>query len=251
MAKKVTNFNAMRPVLIKMHNEGNAKPINKDHVVFADVDVAFFTAWVSDVNALRETVVDYVTKKHNRYVPGSTLTDDDVWAARERIYPKWKEVLSCGENSKTERELHVSDADVEDLVGFAWNFMKSSHGTVIAPVNDVKFRQKVESLVGCAIAKNAVLTDGERDTLDAYYAAQKRKDNCLIKASELKTTKKNWELMNRPELSDDFKAYINEQIAIIDKQIEDNDKASNDADAKISELAGKARVIENKIKVIA
>ena len=132
MAKKIYNINAMRPVIVVAHGADycNSKAITKEMVVCAGVDLGYFTRWQSDVNVLRETVCEYVKLKHD-----TSAKDEDVYAAKERIFPKWKTILEAGENTKYAKELHVTPYDVDSLVGYAEQFMATSRGTMIRELN--------------------------------------------------------------------------------------------------------------------
>lgn len=247
--KKIYNFNAIRPAIIVAHNDNNRKAIDRQRIADLGIDNAYFIQWQTDCNALRETVIDYVTKKKNARFD-SKITEGDVYAARERIYPKWKEILHCGEADKTTRELKVSEADVEDLIGFAWDFFATSRGTAEIPVTQQMFRKKIESLLGCVIAKNAVLTDDERDTLDAYYKASKRIQQCVDQLADLKTQKKTWEDMAKDEKNaseTQFLAFIGHKVKEIKEQIKACEESKSKAEETEKEYSTKAKEIEKKI----
>ncbi len=248
--KKVTNFNAMRPAIIVAHNTGNRKAINKDMVDGAGIDSNFFVLWQADVKKLQDTVWDYVSKKKNSRFD-SSIDEGTIYAARERIYPKWKAILSVGEAGVDTTELHVNEADVEDLIGFAWDFMATTKGTAEVKTTDQIFRKKVESLLGCAIAMNAVLEDNEREALQKYYGAQKRVQNCIDRISELEMSKKNYELMlpDIPETETNFRTYIDRKIKEIDEQIKIEKTSKETAEKDQAEYAGDAKEIEKKMRL--
>ena len=248
MAKKIYNINAMRPVIVAAHSAEycNSKAITKEMVVGAGVDNEYFVRWQSDVNALRETVCEYVKLKHD-----TSAKDEDVYAARERIFPKWKTILEAGENTKETRELHVTPYDVDSLVGYAEQFMGTSRGTVISFTTTQIFRKYVEALLGCRIAQNAVMSDKDRDILQAYYSAQRRIQNCIDTASELKVQKQNYEAMktnaqNEPE----FMKFIERMIAQVEEQEKANGENRVKADEALAKVSKDAKAIETKIKLI-
>lgn len=254
MAKKVTNFNALRPVIVAAHKAGNRKAITKDMVQAADVDNSYFLAWQKDVNALRQTIADYVQKKralqYGYQYEGKDISEDDVFASKERIFPKWKEILQVGESTKTERELKVDINDIEDLIGFAWDFMDSGKGTVMTIQTEQLFRKKVESLLGCAIAKNAVLGDGDRDILNAFRSAERRIQNCIDTKAELDEQIKSIELMKRglPETEVKFIAYLDNQINAIKEQLKTNAESKANAEADQKKYSADAQVILQRIR---
>lgn len=248
MAKKIYNINAMRPVIIKAHGADycNSKAITKEMVVGAGVDMSYFVKWQSDVDALRETVCEYVKLKHD-----SSAKDEVVYASRERIFPKWKTILEAGENTKEARELHVTPYDVDSLVGYAEQFMATSRGTMITFTTKQIFRKYVEALLGCRIAQNAVMTDGDRDTLQAYYSAQRRIQNCIDAASELKTQKESYELMKKDAENEPmFLAFIDRKIKEVEEQEKANNESRTKADEALAKVSKDAKAIEQKIKEI-
>ena len=248
--KKVYNFNAMRPAIVIAHNTGNRKAINKDLIDGAGIDNNYFIQWQTDEKKLQETVWNYVRlKKNSRF--DKTITEDALYAARNLIYPKWKEILSCGETNKTTRELHVAESDVEDLIGFVWDFMATTNGTAEVQVSDPAFRKKVESLLGCAIAKNAVLEDGERDILSAYYKAQRSIQNAIDRLAEIKAERQAWN-KRKEELDETEKAfavYIDAQIKALDEEETAVKESKAKAEADQKKVSADAKAIELKIKL--
>lgn len=248
MAKKIYNINAMRPVIVVAHGADycNSKAITKEMVVGAGVDLGYFTRWQSDVNALRETVCEYVKLKHD-----TSAKDEDVYSARERIFPKWKTILEAGEGSKTTKELHVTPYDVDSLVGYAEQFMATSRGTMITYTTKQIFRKYVEALLGCRIAQNAVMSDSDRDTLQAYYSAQRRIQNCIDTASDLKTQKTNYMLMKKDaENEPAFLAFIDRMIKTVEEQERANEESRTKANEALAKVSKDAKAIEDKIKTI-
>ena len=248
MAKKIYNINAMRPVIIKAHGADycNSKAITKEMVVGAGVDMSYFVKWQADVDALRETVCEYVKLKHD-----TSAKDEDVYASRERIFPKWKTILEAGENTKDAKELHVTPYDVDSLVGYAEQFMATSRGTMITFTTKQIFRKYVEALLGCRIAQNAVMTDGDRDTLQSYYSAQRRIQNCIDTASDLKTQKESFELMKKDAENEPmFLAFIERKIKEVEEQEKANSESRTKADESLAKVSKDAKAIEQRIKEI-
>lgn len=248
MAKKIYNINAMRPVIVTAHgaNYCNSKAITKEMVVGAGVDMSYFVRWQNDVNALRDTVCEYVKLKHDH-----NAKDEEVYASRERIFPKWKTILEAGENTKTTKELHVTPYDVDSLVGYAEQFMATSRGTAIVYTTKQIFRKYVESLLGCRIAQNAVLSDADRDTLNEYYSAQNRIQKCIDKASEFKTQKESYELMKKDATNEPmFLKFIERKIKEVEEQEKANGESRTKADEALAKVSKDAKAIESKIKEI-
>lgn len=252
--KSITNFNALRPVIVEAHRAGNHKAINKDMVSGAGIDSEYFNAWCQDCNKLRLTVADYVLKKravkYGYQIGNVDVTADDVASAREAIFPKWKEILQVGEASKDTKELKVDVDDVEDLIGFVWDFMDSGKGTVETIVTEQMFRKKVESLLGCAIAKNAVLEDGDRDKLSAYRSAEKTIQKCIDTKAELEADKKSLEELKKslPETEKGFIKYLNAKISDIDKELKANAERKVNAEDTKRKGASDAKAILQRIR---
>lgn len=248
--KKVINYNACRPLIVAAHNDGNKKAITREMFVGANIDTGYFEMWKSDVAKLQKAVWEYVALKFNAKCD-DTIKPEVVQAARNRIYPAWKEILSDGEENRNTRQLHVSESDVEDLVGFAWNFMDSGRGTVQCQVGANVFRKKVESLLGCAIAKNAVLTDADRDLIKTYNALQARIKSCGDKIVELDGAIKEWQKMAaklKPEEAQ-FREFIDGKIAEIETEKAETTKAQGKAEIELKKCAKDAQAALKKIKL--
>lgn len=249
MARTTINYNAMRPVLVLAHNSGNPKAINEDMILGANIDKMDFNKWKNQVKELQGTVWDYVQKKKtSRY--DETITEADLYAARERIFPKWKAILSYGEKDAKSKELRVDPADVEDLVGFCWDFMGTTHGTVETRTSDITFRKKVESLIGCAIAKNEILNDDDRDALSQYYKAQNNIQSCIDKAEELSQQIKDYELLKKGTESEDFREYINNMIKKVKADVKANNEKKARAEQSLKDVSLKVMQIEKRIKTV-
>ena len=249
MAKATYNFNSIRPLLVIAHNTGNKKPINKDMVDGAGIDNRYFVQWQADVKALQKTVEDYVDKRKNGRFDAK-ITEGDIYAARERIFPKWKEVLHCAEKEKETRALHVNEADVEDLIGFAWKFMDTGVGTAECHVDEKAFRRQVESLLGCMIAEKEMLTDAERDILDKYNRATKKIQNCIDQLATLETDIKSWTLKKGeiPETETVFIAFIDGQIKTLEEQVKAVTEQKLNAEAEEKSVSTDAKKIQLKVK---
>lgn len=247
--KKATNFNAMRPAIYSAWKNGNRKAINKDIIDTLDIDNAFFVMWQADVRKLQLTVEDYVNKAFNAKFDKS-ITEDIIYSARERIFPKWKSLLCCAEDDAEAHKLHVSDFDIEALIKFAWTFMDSGVGTCVCHMSEQKFRQQVESLIGCLIAENAILTDEERDTLDTYNRAQNSIQRCIDKEAELDESEKQWETTKSqvPETEKGFLSYIDNQLRIIADGKKSNAEAKAQAEDTLRKVSAQAMQIRLKIK---
>lgn len=242
---------AMHDALVVAHNSGNKKAITADVATGAGVGAADFEAWKSDVNALREVVWAYVVKK-NEARCDSKVTDAQLKASRNLIFPKWKEVLSGGEKRCLEKTMHVDPVDVEDLIGFCWDFMATTEsGTIQTKVGELVFRRKVESLVGVIMAKNEILNDDDRDTLTKYYGYQRTITQKLTTISEHEKLKKTYILTRDTNKGEkEFVKYLNNMIKDEEKAIKDAQNDMEEAEKERDKIAEKAQAIEARIKRI-
>lgn len=174
-----------------------------------------------------------------------------MYAARERIFPKWKTILETGENTKEAKELHVTPYDVDSLVGYAEQFMATSRGTMITYTTTQIFRKYVEALLGCRIAQNTVMSDKDRDTLQSYYSAQRRIQNCIDKASELKTQREGYEAMKANAVNEpEFLKFIERMIQGVKEEEKANEESRTKANEDLAKVSKDAKAIEAKIKEI-
>lgn len=243
--------NAMREALVVAHNSGNKKAISDEVATACGVGASDFKAWKDDVNSLRAVVWDYVVKKNNARCD-SKITAAQLTAARELIFPKWKEVLGGGEKRCLEREMHVDPVDVEDLIGFCWDFFATAEqGTIQIKVGEGVFRRKVESLIGVIMARNEILNDEDRDILTKYYGYQRAITQAITKAGEQEQLIKDYKLMKGQAKDEkEFVKFLNNKIKEAEAEKAEADKAKAEAESKRDEIATKAQAIEARIRKI-
>lgn len=158
------SWNAIRPAIIFAHNSGNRKALNEPTCAKVKVSKETLKQWQHVVKNLQATVWDYVLIRRS---PDASA--QEVEKKRSAIFPAWKEIMKNGEASMFHNRLHLLEADVEDLIGFAWVFMATEKGTVTASETEELFRKKVESLLGCLIARNDVMSEEDAETVMDYY----------------------------------------------------------------------------------
>lgn len=250
MAKKVYNFNEMRKVIVLAHNSSNNKAISKDMCAGASVDIQYFNWWKNDVKKLQNAVWDYVRAKKNQRYGDTDITDEAIQSSYNAIFPLWKEILATGEKDKTAKELRVNPSDVEDLIGFVWEFTPTSRGTAENQVTDNQFRKKVEALLGCIIAKNAVLNDTDRDILKEYQKQTRVIDQCNDKIEELKVSQKNFEDMKRKNAKEAaFVEYLDKAINEVKESIKANEEKKSKAEVELAKVSTDAKNIEARMKL--
>lgn len=241
--------NAMRDALIVAHNAGNKKAITEEVAFGAGVSSADFKTWKDDVNALRTVVWDYVLKKNDAR-RDTKITAAQLTAARDLIFPKWKVVLSGGEKRCLEKTMHVDVNDVEDLIGFCWDFLATENGTILTKTGEGIFRRKVESLIGVIMAKNEILNDEDRDTLTAYYGYNRTITQCLDRITEQEQLIKTHKLTKSTVKNEkEFVKYLDKLIKMAEDKIKDIKANQQKAETKRDEIASKAQAIEARIKL--
>lgn len=227
--KKVYNLNEMREALLKAHKNGNSRLINGQDALTSGVSDGFFKLYLGRVDELHKAIETYVRTKHANSKQIAEYGGIDEWREllsqlRNDIFPKWKELLECGEKTKTAKSLHVIPEDIDSLVGYAEMFLATANtplnsdetvyaplAIAVVPVN--RFRKKVETLLGIRIAEAEVLSNDERD----FLLDEKRLIN-QIKSRKRKIQ----ELNDRIENLKKFKKLIkdNKEIANINAEIE-------------------------------
>ena len=158
------SWNAIRPAIIFAHNAGNRKALNEPTCAKVKVSKESLEQWKHVVKNLQATVWDYVLIRRS-----PEASAQEVEKKRSAIFPAWKEIIKNGEASIFHNRLHLLEADIEDLIGFAWVFLATEKGTVTASETEELFRKRVESLLGCLIARNNLMTEAEAEVVTSYY----------------------------------------------------------------------------------
>lgn len=244
--QKVVASNSMRPALVLAHNANNQKVITKKDCEDCGIAESHLQQWIKEVEELRAVVAEYVRAKHDHNV-----SQEQATLKRNAIFPKWSAILEAGECSPFVKELRVTPLDVDSLVGYSEFFVPTAVGTQIGATTEKVFRKYVESLVGCKMAKNAVLTDEDRDKLKEYRKTERRiaTNNELIK----ETTAKNAGLIEikSKASADDFKAYMSELIKANQEIINKAKKDIEELEKTYKTLAPEIEKINNKLNKIS
>lgn len=165
------NFNGMKKALIVAHNNNNRSAINNKIIEEAGVSKAVLDVWIEDIEALRKACVKYNTLSHDYSVNHDKAYKSKCTKARNEVYSHYKDMLAAGEDTSDSHNLITSDADVELVIGWALAFGASSVGTTMVNASEYAFRKNVEKLIGCKMAENSVLSDADRDAINAYRKA--------------------------------------------------------------------------------
>ena len=252
MAKKTTNYAAMRPAIVKAHNSGNLKAIDRQRCQDCDIDLAEFDVWKNAVKELQNRCGHYViSRAEKRYNP--EMTEEMLEQKRNDIFPVWKKVLGYEDGKKF--EIPVEERDLEYLTEFAWRFMATENGTVEASVKDGVFRRSVEALIGIKIARNSALGDEDTKKLKNYYdaikseaRAQEKLNKVNAAVDELDETLKG---IGSGESQKPFRDYIENLIADKKKNIGKLKETITAAHNYQVKNAKEVKEIESRIKKIS
>lgn len=248
--KKATTINStLRTAIVRLHEAGNNKAMSKDFAEGIGLTEDEFSLWSTTVKQLWGKVWTYVyTKKAMRY--DTSITPQKVEQLRRDLYPMWDKILKQFEEIENERRIKVAEYDIEDLIGFVWGFVKTDKGTAEACETEQKFRKKVESLIGCILAKNEALDATERDALKKYASACKsvEKKEAEIKALEKELEKH--ETLYKEGMSEDLVAFLDAIKRNIKVQINEATKGLIKVRAAVKEAEPKVILINLKLRKI-
>lgn len=252
MAKKVYNYNAMRPALIAAHNSGNKKAINKDTVDAFGIQDAQFEEWKKDVKALYNAALEY----HKLFrKPTLTWTAEDTASLTEieqkKILPAWANLLHAGEKSKESRELRVlPNHDPMWVLRYISKIVTVADiGSVDSDAGFDVFRKGIETEIGLRIAQNGMLTETDRDTVERYQSASRRVSACNTMAEdllkELETAKANLEKF--ADKGEEIKLVMTAVVKSVEEKISANNESKKKAQATVDELKNSYDEIVGKL----
>lgn len=156
-------INAMRTALAAAHNLNNRHAISKEEAVMSGTTEERYNEWVKWVNDLKTVVEEYCAVKHNR-----TSTAEEISSKEGKCFAVWRTILKAGEEDVFHPNMFVRNADISSLVGYCETFVSSGKGSQLAFTSSAFFRKRVETLIGCRMAGNAVLTNENRNTIKEH-----------------------------------------------------------------------------------
>lgn len=213
--------NAMRGAIIAAHQTNNKKAIDRVTALAGGATDERFDQWVLWVDSLRDVVCEYVKLKHLK-----ASTPQQLASARGAIFPRWRSILRVGEESKFHRNMFVREEDIDSLVGFCERFIATDRGTQMTCTTKMIFRKYVESLLGCRIAGNALLSDADRDDILTYSSATKTVES-ISKRLDGYYTDKGEHVKGIKEKIADAEKDVNEKEAVLKEAGVDSDKIAN------------------------
>lgn len=222
MSNKTTirfNANYMRPVILAAYESGNKKLIKNADVREKLGNETFFDWYIAKVVKLYDACLSVARLQHDF---SNELDETKLSESRNAAFAAWKELLGEVEPTTTSKVIRCNPADVNDLVGFCWKFVKDANNVsgskdfvakqVYGDNSKNDFRKKVEIMLGNMAA--------ETTQMDSYKVRYLREESKLLgKIRKNKTKKDEIEKVLtalRGDLaastSDEKKAYINTLI---------------------------------------
>ena len=128
MFKEVYNINEMERALKAAYESGNRRAISRKDCQSLDISDTYFKMYLNLIEKCYLVVSDYVRVKHS-----PITTETERKKALNAIYPRWKELLECGEESKFKRQLRCSDHDISDLDGNVGAIQKKGRNPLRVP----------------------------------------------------------------------------------------------------------------------
>lgn len=226
MANKVYNINAMRPALVKMREGGNRGVITKKVCSELGISETYYSWYKSSIEKLFEVVCAYCRVKNS---PKASAAE--VGAAHEAIFPVWKDMLSTAERDKMKRELRVTEHDISNLVSFCQTFVNDANDVsrgkdesfvahkvwAVQPLK--QFQKRVEIDLGIRIAQVEVMSDTDRDFLNAERKVLNKWKKAERRIEEISANKERLIALKTKMKGDEAKALLDEQIKDMDTQI--------------------------------
>lgn len=165
-----SNMTTIKAALAYAHDELH----NKRALSEADFDEKGLSTqaheqWVAYVEELREVVCEY-----NKVAQGKDSTDKAIQTALGKVWSAWRAVLKEGTEGDFNANFFVRKADATMIANFAGlKAMDTARGKQFTNYGKADFRRNIETVIGIRMAGNAVLSDDDRDLVEAYEGAVK------------------------------------------------------------------------------
>ena len=183
------SISALASVLDLNYKAGNRRPITQKMATENGVNAVIFKIYEDTLTKLYGVVKEFCRIKNS---PKSS--DTERKAARELIYPLWRELLTTAEANLSSK-LHVNEDDIIDLCSFVQTFADSAVNVdfeekwacpkVWTSETFRAFQKKVETMLGIRMNERAVLSDIERDYLRALRGATSNLKNAQAVVDDL------------------------------------------------------------------
>lgn len=165
-----SNLATIKAVIAYAHDELHNKRALKE-ADFNEVGLSgqAFEQWEAYVEDLRKDVCEY-----NRVAQAQDSTDKAIQTALGRVWSSWRAVLKEGTEGDFNSNFFVRKADATMIANFAGlKAMDTARGKQFTNHGKADFRRNVETVIGIRMAGNALLSDDDRDLIEAYEGALK------------------------------------------------------------------------------
>lgn len=162
----------MKAAIIKAHdelmNKGAIGAGKKDADVYGLTEQQI-QQWIDYCEELRLVTNDYIDAAADK-----ATTKDQLTKAQSKVISKWKDVLKNGTEDEFSANFFMRPADIVFIGGLCGaKFTSTAVGKQISHQTKSEFRRNIETLIGCRLTGNGILSDEDRDLIEAYEGALK------------------------------------------------------------------------------
>ena len=120
-SKATPAMNPMRDAIITACETGNLHAITTVEAAMAGCDPKDFSKWHAYVEALRQTAIEY-----GKVAEDKEATKEALELARGRVWEKWQQILTVGEEDKFHPNMFTREQDADTCRVYAYNMSTMS-----------------------------------------------------------------------------------------------------------------------------
>ncbi|MCR5453191.1 MAG: hypothetical protein K6F00_11245 [Lachnospiraceae bacterium] len=151
----------------------NSRALSKKDFEDKGVSEQVFNQWEAYVEELRLQVVEY-----NKLAQSSSASSKAINNALGHVWVAWRLVIKQGTESEYNKNFFIRENDAHMIAEWAGlTAVTTAHGKQWSTASKTNFRRNVETAIGIRMAGNNVLSDDDRDLIQAYESAQKTVTN--------------------------------------------------------------------------
>ena len=172
--KNESNLMQLHDLIALAHNEfGNKKALSKTDFTEHGLSEQVFDQWEAYVEEMRQQVIEY-----NKLAQSRDASDQDIANALGHVWAAWRAVLKQGPESEYNKNFFVRENDAHMIAEWAGlTAISTARGKQWTTATKTNFRRNVEIAIGIRMAGNAMLSDDQRDLIQAYEGAKKTVKN--------------------------------------------------------------------------
>lgn len=172
--KNESNLMTLHDLIALAHDEfGNKKALSKNDFNEHGLSDQVFDQWEAYVEEMRQQVIEY-----NKLAQSRNAKDVDIANALGHVWAAWRAVLKQGTESAYNKNFFVRENDAHMIAEWAGlTAVTTARGKQWSTASKTNFRRNVEIAIGIRMAGNAVLSDDQRDLIQAYEGAKKTVKN--------------------------------------------------------------------------